>query len=137
MASPLESKLYYLENSERINEQRKARRNSSVRGRMLAICGNARQRAKSKDWGFNLTLDYLCGLWEIQEGKCAISGLPMSLQKEDKRWSSNMVSLDRIDSSLGYTKDNVWLVCTRVNFAKGTQSYEDFVEMCRHVVENS
>lgn len=38
---------------------------------------------------------------------------------------------------LGYTRDNVWLTTTQANFAKGVQSYPEFVEFCKQVVENS
>jgi hypothetical protein len=44
-------------------------------------------------------------------------------------------SIDRIDSRLGYTKSNIQIVSAAVNKAKMDMSDEDFVEMCRQVVE--
>jgi len=38
-------------------------------------------------------------------------------------------SLDRVDSSKGYTKDNVQLVCRIYNTAKGNGTKEDVMKM--------
>lgn len=127
---------YYKKNSNSINASRKARKNTVVRGRMSALIGNSRQRAKEKGWEHDLTLDFLCALWEEQKGLCALTGVPLSLEPAGPRWSSSLVSIDRIDNSLGYTQDNVWLVTVKINFAKGTQTLEEFFSMCKLVVEN-
>ena len=127
---------YYSKNRLSVQAQRKARRNGTVRGRMNLMLDNARQRAKKSGWGFDLTLDFLCALWEEQEGLCAITKQPLGLQTQENRISSSLVSIDRIDSEGGYTQDNIWLVQGKVNYAKGTQDYEGFVEMCKQVVEN-
>ena len=128
---------YYKKNSLVIQRQRKNRKNTVVRGRMYSIYNNSKQRAFVKSMDFDISLDFLCNLWDKQEGKCALTGVQLSLKKEKARWNSNLVSLDRIDNDKGYLKNNVWLVTTKVNFAKGTQSYKDFLEMCYKVIEVS
>lgn len=128
---------YYQKNSVHIQAQRRVLKNKTVRGRMLALAGNAKQRSKRIGWSYNLSVDFLCALWEEQRGLCAITKMPLSLEKEDSRWNSSLVSLDRIDSSKGYLQDNVWLVTSKINYAKGTQTYEEFVGMCKEVVEGS
>lgn len=55
-----------------------------------------------------LTSKDLFELWEKQKHKCFYTGICMSLNKEDKL---HLVSVDRIDSSIGYTKDNI-VLCT-------------------------
>lgn len=130
------NKAYFEENRERIYERRKVRRNSTVNGRMIGIIGNAGTRAKKEGFEFDLTKEFLIKMWDDQKGLCAITGTPMSLFAEETR-HSNLVSLDRIDANKGYTVDNVWLVCSKINYAKGVQSYEEFVEMCKAVVENA
>lgn len=132
----LTNNAYYSRNSIQIQEKRKKRKNTSIRGRLTSCLGNARQRSKVDGYECDLDLDYLCNLWETQEGRCALTNEVLTLEREVKRWSSSLVSIDRIDNTKGYTKDNVWLVMTKVNFAKGTQSVKDFVEMCRKVVFN-
>nr|QBK86123.1 MAG: Zn-finger protein [Marseillevirus LCMAC101] len=43
-------------------------------------------------------------------------------------------SVDRIDSSKGYSLENIQLVGQKVNIIKGDLQTEDFVEFCRKVV---
>lgn len=42
---------------------------------------------------------------------------------------------DRLDPTQGYTVSNCVACCSRCNFAKRTQTKEEFIEMCRKVVE--
>ena len=73
---------------------------------------------------FNITVEFLMELFERQEGKCAISGIPMLTTThrdecpEGERCNSNKLSIDRIDSLRGYTEDNVQLVRWRANSMK-------------------
>jgi hypothetical protein len=45
-------------------------------------------------------------------------------------------SLDRIDSSKGYAKDNIQWVHTMVNMSKNRYNQQKFVEMCIAVARN-
>ena len=69
----------------------------------------------------DLTLEYLKGMWDYQNGYCAISGLKMEM--DITRESPSKASLDRIDSSKGYVSGNVQWVCLFVNYAKS--DFED------------
>lgn len=62
----------------------------------------------------DLDIDYLMGLFEQQEGLCAISGYPMTHVVGD----IYSVSMDRIDSSKGHIKGNIQLVCLIMQYAK-------------------
>lgn len=44
------------------------------------------------------------------------------------------VSIDRIDSSKGYTKDNIWLICSAVNFMKSNLNLEEFKQYYQAVI---
>lgn len=88
----------------------------------------ARQRAKIKKIDFDLSSEYLKELFTLQNGKCAITQIPVVLNKsafkgKDKRM--DYASLDRIDSSKGYVKGNVQFVCLGINYMKNTFSSED------------
>lgn len=61
-----------------------------------------------------ITEDEIVAFWDSQSGLCAISGMPMLYRFNDPR----TVSIDRIDSDLGYIPGNVQLVCRWVNLAK-------------------
>ena len=65
-------------------------------------------------------------LYFRQEGKCAITNLKMSLITGHKhRANSFVVSLDRINSEVGYIKENIQLVCWQVNRMKDSLTMEE------------
>ena len=70
-------------------------------------------------------------LYEIQEGRCALSGKVMDHIKD----SPHIMSIDRIDNNLGYIKSNIRLVTWKVNQAINDMSEEDFFEMCSRVAK--
>ena len=45
----------------------------------------------------------------------------------------NTISIERIDSSEGYTKGNTILVCQAINRMKSDFSFEDFFQLCKDV----
>lgn len=83
--------------------------------------------AKGRSNNVTVTFDELLTLWD---GKCAISGLPINMVKG----SLDVGSLDQINAGGGYTSGNVQWVSWRVNRAKGEQTQEQFLEMCRAVL---
>lgn len=127
-------KEYYQDHKEEISSKRYDRRNESVRGRMAALKHNSKARAKRQGWEHDLTIDFLVELWESQGGLCALTGRELEIRSTNERWKQDLVSLDRVDSSKGYTTDNVWLVSQPVNYSKGVQTVDEFVEMCRQVI---
>lgn len=91
----------------------------------------------------DLTLDDILDLWNKQEGKCAISGVDMTWGYSDKpqdqygKWTKKPLnaSVDRIDSSKGYTKDNLWIICNMINTFKGSYDVELVYEISEKIVE--
>lgn len=76
-------------------------------------------------WTVNcVTHEFLVELWSRQNGRCAVTGIPMT-----HRWGGNPpltnVSIDRIDSDIGYVRENVRLVCKAVNLMKHEMSQQD------------
>lgn len=84
-------------------------------------------RSERKGWYFDLTVEYLKDIWEIQKGICPYSGLKMELPENNIQFRNSIkkASLDRIDSSVGYIKGNVEFVCVLMNFAKNTYPKEE------------
>lgn len=79
-------------------------------------------RAEKKGWDFDLDAEFLWNLWLEQENKCAISGLEIKLDKN--------ASVDRIDSSKGYTKGNVWWTHRDINKMKMDTDLDQFIKYC-------
>lgn len=78
---------------------------------------------------------YLKELWIKQKGVCAISGVEMSATVFNGRTFTNL-SVDRIDSTKGYLKNNVQLVCMAVNQMKSDLTNEELLFFCKKIVEN-
>jgi hypothetical protein len=81
-----------------------------------------------------ITPEYIWDLFVRQEGRCALSGTSLQIHNNPK---VNTASLDRIDSSQGYTPDNVQWVHKVVNMMKGTYDQQVFVDMCSAVAKHS
>jgi len=103
------------------------------------IVGRAKFRAlHKKGIPFEITAEDVLDLYNKQNGKCAITGLEITIgTKENKITLPTALSIDQKIPSKGYTIDNVQLVCFWANMAKGTLSQEDFIEMCRKVVDTN
>ncbi len=77
----------------------------------------------------SLSLDFLENMYSKQKGLCAISGEEMTHILDNGKYPTN-ISIDRIDSSLGYSEDNVQLVCHRVNLMKTDGTLEELIDWC-------
>ena len=83
---------------------------------------------------FDFTIEDGWEMFQSQNGKCALSGIDIKFVKYGRSvkatLKSQTASLDRIDSSKGYTKDNVQWVHKDINRMKNVYSDEYFIEMC-------
>jgi len=95
----------------------------------------SRRRINGKDretlHPFDIDKTFLVGLWDKQDGYCALSGLKM----EHKYGLLKSASVDRIDSSKGYTKDNVQLVCKFINLGKQESTNEEVIQFLSEAFE--
>ena len=85
----------------------------SLFSRMLTA---AKARAHRKGISFTLTRDDVAKLYSECGGECAVSKLPFTLDRSNSR-APFSPSLDRIDSTKGYTYENCRIVCYVVNMA--------------------
>lgn len=92
-------------------------------------------RKKVQNLEFNITPEYLNELYTANK-YCALSGIDLSLDL-NKRLQQQNLSVDRIDSNLGYVVGNIQLVDKRINMMKGTLSNDEFIELCCKVAENN
>ena len=81
-----------------------------------------------------LSLEYILDLYNLQNGKCALSGVELTFIKvNDGIKIHTNLSIDRIDSNLGYQIGNIQLVCAIVNIMKSTLSSSEFIWWCKRV----
>lgn len=88
----------------------------------------------------SLTTKDLCDLWNKQGGLCKYSGIPLDNPGSRGKWDKAIkhpwrASLDRIDSSKPYTKDNVQFVSLIANYAKNAYPEETLIEFCQKVAD--
>lgn len=106
----------------------------SVRGRLYSLFQSAKERAKKYNFSIEIDLDFLLERFEKIKGKCELSEIPFSFERFGKiKRNPFALSLDRIDSEKGYTKDNVRLVCVIVNLSLNNFGDEAFFKMCEAV----
>jgi len=105
--------------------------------RLPSIRSSASRRRNGDGIHFDLEAHMIKTLWIIQKGLCAYTKQPMTLfQNNDGVPIKTNVSIDRIDSSKGYTFDNIILCRTEVNISKGEWSRNDYLMNCRMALEN-
>lgn len=110
--------------------------NWAWRYKLIQALKGTKRRSKLKNMYNDLDLEYLMYLWNKQCGKCALTGLSMTYKFYEGRVNTN-VSVDRIDSSKGYTKDNVQLVCMVANQIKNDLSLDELVDVCNRIIQTT
>jgi len=100
---------------------------STLEGRFLKWKANAERNSLKCKW--ELELGYIQALYEKQNGRCFYSGANMTFIPR----SDFVISLDRIDSSIGYIKGNVVLCCADINYMKGPLDREKFILLCNYI----
>ncbi len=101
-------------NSKHGIEQQRANRISSVENFLRYKLTFIRSKSRTKNRQMNLDLKYLIKMHSKQGGRCNISSVQMTTRYNDLC----SISIDRINSSKGYIKGNVQLVCRAINLAK-------------------
>jgi hypothetical protein len=86
----------------------------------------------------DITIEDLKEQWEKQNGICEFTGVKLILSTYSKIEKSPIytASLDRIDSTKGYVKDNIRWVSRSINWMKNDMSDEMVWELCRLISEN-
>lgn len=80
----------------------------------------------------DISLEYLKQLYEIQEGKCYISGIPMKAGKHQD-WK---MSIERLDESIGYMNNNIVLICCEFQSGHRQHTIERWDLIC-HLVKGN
>lgn len=111
------------------NKRSRAKQNSTIEGRATVFLQNAKKSAAKRQQVFALTIADIVRCWEEQHGVCAYSGRQMTLDAGQLE----TVSIERIDSAVGYTPQNTILVCQAINRMKSDFGFDDFYNLCRDV----
>jgi hypothetical protein len=89
---------------------------------------------------YDLTKEDVVDLWETQNGKCALSGVLMTHQRDgtygDRKKKEFNASIDRINPNGPYVRQNVQLVANRINTMKHTLSQDMFMWWIKNIHEH-
>lgn len=109
----------------------KKRYYGSLKSRLSSMFYTARRRAAAKGQPFLISREFLSSLYEEQGGRCALTGFEFVLDCPSSGWKNHpfSISLDRIDSSKGYSVDNVRFVITAINLAMSEWGEDVFREV--------
>ena len=101
--------------------------------------------AKARNLECTITVEELFNMYKKQEGRCFYTGEKLvlkisssqSYKRENMDVFKNYATLDRLDSTKGYTIDNVVLSTLKCNMAKSSLSYDEFVKICENIKNKS
>jgi len=110
---------WYEDNKEKVRARDRERRHGSTEAKVKYLLQAAKTRSKKRGVEFSVTVEDIdvpthCPLLGVELVYCG-----------NKIHSENSASLDRIDSSVGYVKGNVWIVSRRANVIKNDATYQE------------
>ena len=101
------------------NEREKRKENWKYKP-TLAMFNNSKQRAKKAGLEYTITLNDI-----VIPDYCPVLGI--KLDTGDRRKKGNAPSIDRIDNSKGYTKENIMVVSNRANMIKNNATIDELI----------
>ncbi len=140
LCQPIIYKNWEINNIEKVKKQKKIYREINRdkikhRQQKYMKCWSATLKARFIFWKkgairrgipFDLTLEQL----ESMPRFCYYTGKELVLESN----KHNTISLDRLDSTKGYTKDNVVYCCVFINLMKHELSYDKLIETCNTIL---
>lgn len=94
--------------------------------------------ASSRNIEFNITIQDIWDQYIKQNRKCFYTGTEIIFERKPLRnrgLINQTASIDRIDSTKGYTKDNIHIVHKSINVMKSSLSSDDFIQLCNIVAK--
>lgn len=108
----------------RLDEKKNYKGYKEITGSKMA---QYKDGARRRGLEFTVTKEYLWELFELQDRKCAYTGIDLI--------HGQNASLDRIDSDAGYIEGNVQWVDWTINRMKLNIKHDEFVRLCSLVAD--
>lgn len=102
-----------------------------------------KSNAEKRNISFEISIEDAWEKYLEQDKKCKLSGESISFEpntihkKGMNNRSLRTASLDRIDSSKGYTKDNIQWLHKDINIMKNKFNEDYFIKMCKAICKNN
>ena len=130
-------KAYRENNREKIKARRKAYRedlkndpNTRKEFALNMLLKKAKDRSKRKNLEYNLDYD-----WAVKNFPefCPVFGIPLTFFTS----SDSSASIDRLDNSKGYTKENCRFISMEANFKKNANSLSDITKIYNYMIRET
>lgn len=128
--------LLNLKPTSRLNRYWQRKGNSKGYGEISgSVFNKIRQNAKTRSLQFDITIQQMWNIFIEQDRKCAISGVLLYFS-EKCDGTDTTASLDRIDSSKGYTLDNVQWIHKDLQRMKWDMNESKFYNWIKIILNN-
>jgi len=100
---------------------------------------NAKKRALKRNSKFDIDLEYIKDIFENQSGKCYYSGIPLRIIRDESSGIHDhyKMTLDCLDSNLGYSRGNVVWCIYCINSFKLNMPKEEMIKICKSILKNN
>lgn len=106
----------------------KHKREEFLRGYIKHMLHRTKDRATKKGICFDLKEEDI-----VIPEVCPLLEIPIIIGTKDNY--ENTPSIDRIDNTKGYTKDNVWIISKKANSMKNSATPEELNTFCKNVLK--
>lgn len=106
--------------SKAYNQEMREYRTKSPEAKIKSLLCIAKGRARKRGLEFDVSIDDL----DIPT-HCPLLGIEINYRAKGRGGSNNSPSIDRIDTSKGYTKGNVWIISWRANRLKSDATLDE------------
>lgn len=108
------------------------KKNDPLKYTAVQMCSSSKKRAKALNMDHNLDYSFIRS---IAPERCPVFGFELKYGGGERTDASP--ALDRIDSSKGYTKDNVQIISFLANLMKSSASIEQQLLFARWVIQEN
>ena len=125
------------EHRQKHTEQYRAVRLKKIRTDTAAyLLAETRKRAKRKGMECTLSLRHIAKCYAT--GRCQVTGIPFDIVGGGGRGNTKpfIPTIDRIDSTLGYTDANCHMVCWIYNRCKGNWTRREVLKMATALIRH-
>lgn len=122
-----------VDNPER-HAQKSRNHHNSIRGRAKSLFNSALRRAEKRNYEIDIDLDWV--IFRLEKGHCEITGIPFVFETRlNGHRNPYSPSLDRKDSTKGYTKENCRIILWALNMGFADWGQEIYLHIAKRLVE--